>query len=601
MQDKTTRISLAPLLAVALLLPLSGCSGDAGEQTSESEGLSGTTHGSDSAATSSATSGVTAGSTGDSSSATSNASASAGSTDGATCGDGVVEADEACDGGECCTPGCALVADATPCVGGECQAGVCEPEPEPSVGPACLEGLFSGTPGELAELTIPIDFNGRPAIGDLDGDGFPDFVISRRDRIAGYTTCGEKLWDLPTQTNWDFPGHYFWNLTTYGYIGDADGDGAPEFLHIGGDWRTLLVYDGATGALERTIPLPGGADWMYVMLGRRADDRGDAATRVVVAGPAYASHFNVAAYDLRADEAAQEWAFSQPMGAAISVYLTPQAADLDGQGGDEIFYGTLALRETGEKLWQFDVGGMSQLSAIHASTVADIDPARPGLEAVHSVYAPHNGQPSLVAYGPEVNDEIWRTYSPHSELHPHQHAVGDFDVDRPGLEVLARNANGLNHWMTDAQGAVIRPNWRVPPGWENAGEYVQTIYWDAEPGAEVLYLERHVSNDGVHAIRSRMVVVSPADDSLRTPVFAGGVMEDTRTWTGVSDQEYFNPYEGAGLVVDMIGDGREEIFTWGDGAVTIVYNTGDAGVPRRWADTDYQIFKKISCYLYSPR
>lgn len=474
-------------------------------------------------------------------------------------------------------------------------------ETDAPVGPACLADLFTGTPGELAELEIPIDFNGRPAIGDLDGDGFPDFVISARDRIAGYSSCGDKLWEVPAQTNWDFAGHYFWNLTTYGYIGDADGDGTPEFLHIGSDWRTLLVYDGPTGALEHTIELPAEAEWMYVMLARRADDASDAATRVVVAGPALSSSFDVAVYDLRSGEATREWAFSQPMGAAISVYLTPQAANLDGTGGDEIVFGTLALREDGTKLWQFDVGGMSILSAIHAATAADIDPARPGLEAVYSIYAPNAGQPSLVAYGAEASSEIWRTPSPQSELHPHQHTVGDFDPARDGLEILARNGNGINHWMTDAQGTVIRPDWRVAPGWDGEGEYVQAIEWDATEGTEVLYLERHVENDGTHAIRSRMVVTSPIDDAPRTPVFGGGVMEDTRTWTGITDQAYFNPYEAAGIVVDMIGDGREEVFTWGNGLVTIVYATGDASFARRWPDGDYQALKKLSCPLYSPR
>ena len=118
---------------------------------------------------------------------------------------------------------------------------------------------------------------------------------------------------------------------------------------------------------------------------------------------------------------------------------------------------------------------------------------------------------------------------------------------------------------------------------------------------EVLYLERHVGNDGTHAIRSRMVVVSPLTDNLLTPHLAGGIMEDTRGWTGVTGQDYFNPYEAAALVVDLIGDGREEIFAWGNGKVSIYYNTGDENIPNRWGDPDYEIFKKMSCYLYSPR
>jgi hypothetical protein len=289
------------------------------------------------------------------------------------------------------------------------------------------------------------------------------------------------------------------------------------------------------------------------------------------------------------------------MGRAISVYLSPQTANLDGTGGDEILYGALALDGTGKQLWRFDVDGMSVLSALHAATAADLCPERPGLEVVYSVYAPKRGQPSLVAYGADSKGEIWRAYSPHSERHPHQHAVGDFDPNDVGLETIARNGNGLNHWIVNSCGQVVRRDWRVHPGWDGAGEYVQAVDWDGKPGTEVLYLERHVASDGTHAIRSRMVVVSPITDHPLTPQFAGGVMEDTRHWTGVTGKEYFNPYESAALVVDLIGDGREEILTWGNYRIQVYFKNGDERVAKRWGNPDYEMLKKVSCYLYSPR
>ena len=135
-------------------------------------------------------------------------------------------------------------------------------------------------------------------------------------------------------------------------------------------------------------------------------------------------------YDLRAGAPVREWRHTQPMGMAKSVYLTPQAARLNQAGGDAIIYGALAVDDAGQQIWRFDVGGISVLSALHAATAADLDPERPGLEVVYSIYAPRPGKPSLVTYGAEAKGEVWRSSSPHAERHPHQHAVGDFDPSR---------------------------------------------------------------------------------------------------------------------------------------------------------------------------
>ncbi len=523
------------------------------------------------------------------------------------CGDHKIDFGEYCDGQACCTQDCTMAPDGQTCPLGTCRDFICRQDAssvDSSADPiACLDHLFDGTPGDARELNIPIDFNGRPTIGDLNGDGVPDLVMSSRNRIAAYTVCGHKLWDVEASTNWDFSAHYFWNYTTYGYVGDADGDGQAEFLHIGADWTSLYVRNGANGQIENTISLPAGTTWMYVFLARRADDSGQASTRVVVSGPGYADTFAFASYDLRSGTpgGVGEWFFSAPMGTAKSVYLTPQAANLDGEPGDELFYGTLALSGNKDVIWLFNVGSMSMLSAIHAATVTDIDPNRPGLECVYSIYGPNAGQPSLVTFANQTSNAIWFAYSPSSELHPHEHAVADFIPSSPGLETLARNNNGLDHWMVDSAGQVIRQNWRIYPGWDGSGEYVQAIYWDSNPGAEVLYLERHTGDDGVHAIRSRMVIISVPLERVLTHHLAGGIMEDTRGWTGVSNQAYFNPYEAAGIVADLIGDGREEVLTWGNSKFTIYYNSGNKGVPKRWGNMDYELLKKISNPLYSPR
>lgn len=76
--------------------------------------------------------------------------------------------------------------------------------------------------------------------------------------MAAYSLSGTKLWQVPATTNWDYPRHYFWNWTSYGYIENGN------FLHIGADWKSLYVRDGKSGVVNKVIPLPAGK-WMYTL------------------------------------------------------------------------------------------------------------------------------------------------------------------------------------------------------------------------------------------------------------------------------------------------------------------------------------------------
>ncbi|WP_028583133.1 hypothetical protein [Desulfogranum mediterraneum] len=475
--------------------------------------------------------------------------------------------------------------------------------PEPSPLPECLAAAFEGPGGEVRAHSFAIDFNGRPAVGDLDNDGWPDYVISSKERIAAYDVCGRKIWDIKAGTNWEYPGHFFWNYTTYGYVGDADGDGATEFLHIGSDWRTLFVRDGRSGRVKYSYALSRDERWMYVFLARRGDDQDGAATRIVVASASYDPTVSLASIDLRGGCPRLEWQQRRAVHSqGMFMYPPPQTADLDGSRGDEIFHGALALRGNGELLWLADANSRTDNRGIHAFTVRDIDPSRPGLEAVYSLYNPLPGEPSIIAHGYGAGGkEIWESHSPHRNRHPHQHAVGDFYPGSEGQEILVRNGDGYNHWLLNCKGELLRRGWRVHPGWDGDGEYVQAVEWDHRAGTEVLYVERHMKVVRHRAVRPRLRVVSPLEQVPLTPIFGGGRMDDPQEWVGESRKGDFNPYEAAVLVIDLFNDGREELLTWGGNQVAIFYNSGSMPVPRRWNDQSYRMFKKISCPIYSPR
>ena len=461
---------------------------------------------------------------------------------------------------------------------------------------------FDGPTGRVRAYEIPIAFVGRMTIGDLNSDGQPDFVVSNRDSVAAYDASGDRLWQTDVGTNWDYPPDYdrgrhnFWHWSSYGYVGDADGDGDAEFLHIGDDWRTVYIRNGADGLVENRIVLSDDLPWMFVFLARRAGESGETATRVIVTTPAYYGTTRIEEWDVRSGAPERTWSVTMTHKELGNVaYITPRAANLDAARGDEIFFGGLALSETGDVLWHFNASGLG-LGGAHTLQVRDFDPDLPGLEATFSIYQPVEGKPSIVAYahGAE-NAEIGRAFSFNQKVrHPHQHVAGDFDLERAGLEVLSRSGKGFDHWFTDIRGNEFKPDWRPHPGWDDDGEYVYAIEWDEQPGTEVLYLKRHVPSPG----RPPMRVVSPHTDTFLTPIFGDATHDDPKSWSAVADD---NPYEAQGHTVDLFGDGREEILTWGDNAITIYYNSGDAGVPSRWGDADYMMLKKSWCQLYNPR
>ena len=472
-------------------------------------------------------------------------------------------------------------------------------------GPDCLPKLFEGATGSVKSHIIPLNFMGRIAVGDLDSDGYADFVVSNRDKLAAYNICGEMLWQKEASTHWDHPSHVYWNWTSYGYIGDADGDGRGEFLHLGSDWRTLYIRNGTTGVTKQKIVLPKGPKynkWMYVGLARRPGETGETATRVV-ASVMSSNGYDVVSYDIRAGRVKKEWAYRASIAkAGINAYAPPWTVDLDGRDGDEIVFGSVALTGLGREIWAFNPNMLSVLG-VHTLSVRDIDPLSPGLEAVISLYGPNKGQPSLVSYKDAYRPkENWRAFSPYRQLHAHQHTVGDFDLNSPGLETIARNGDGRNHWMVDLNGKVIRRDLRIDPGvnWGYAGQIIQGIEWDHKPGTELLYVERHVRR----RIMPRFLVTSTHSNSTLTPVFHGGDGSPVDDWYGEDRRSagyHDGPYEGAAHAVDLIGDGREEILTWGANKITIYYNSGHANVAKRWGDADYMQIKKIWCAVYNPR
>lgn len=483
----------------------------------------------------------------------------------------------------------------------ECSCNQPPPPPPPAL--ACLDGAFDGPTGTLKMLRVPVEWPGRITVGDLDHDGIPDIVVARRHALAAYNVCGKQLWKKANRADWDNvnvertaghdEGHVYHNWTSFGWIGDANGDGTNEYMNIAEDRRTLIIRDSATGKVEVGFDL-GPGQWRYVMVAKMADG----SPRVFVT--AKPGRLKMKSLDLR-DGLSVDWSVDHSY--RLTHYVPPQVADINADGSDDLYHGSAAVDgRTGALLWRYGFG-QHGIGGAHTGSVRQVDPSTPRLETVVSVYSPKSkSEPSLVIVDGRGN--IKKSF--HGGDHPHAHAVGDFQPNRPGLETFARG-DGQDHWMIDKDGNVIanvnlpRLHSRWGEDWgDDAGELIQTIQWNGGPEDELLLVERHVNLRNIP-----MMAVVGAKPITR--VFHGGI-DVRRTdpnplgWYGkVKEISDDGPYEGGAHVVDMIGDGREEVVALAHDQIVVYFNSGDAGVPKKWGDHAYMTRKKQWVQVYNNR
>ena len=105
--------------------------------------------------------------------------------------------------------------------------------------------------------TVPVwesarsGFANRIAIGDVNGDGWPDVVVAHTfqgtpdsSRVELYLNVGGTLDTLPVWMSYD-PGQYHSAVA----LGDVDGDGDYD-LAVGGWWDPLVVFENVGGTFS---------------------------------------------------------------------------------------------------------------------------------------------------------------------------------------------------------------------------------------------------------------------------------------------------------------------------------------------------------------
>ena len=342
------------------------------------------------------------------------------------------------------------------------------------------------TPASESYSYTPNDMS----VGDLDGDGEYELIVkwdpsNSKDNSAAktgnytgnvfidaYKIDGTKLWRIDLGRNIRAGAHY----TQY-LVYDFDGDGIAEIAmktsdatvdgtgkvigDANADYRTtsgtimsgneyLTVFNGKTGAAITTIDyLPGRGLISGDSYGNR-DNRMLAAVAYLdgvhpsmIFCRGYYTEVYIAAFDFDGKNLSLRWYSENP---TVGVGLYGQGnhnlsvADLDGDGFDELVYGSAALNHDGTLRYRT---GFGHGDAMH---VSDMDPDREGLET----YDVH--EDGLAAtYTEELRDKdgnvIWgtlqATYGDGTGVDNGRGLAADIDSTNRGFEMWSGTSGGI--------------------------------------------------------------------------------------------------------------------------------------------------------------
>lgn len=314
------------------------------------------------------------------------------------------------------------------------------------------------------------------SVGDLDGDGKYEIVVkwdpsnSKDNSQSGYTgnvyldaytLAGTRLWRIDLGKNIRAGAHY-----TQFLVYDLDGDGDAEVVcktadgtidgtgnvigNANADYRNssgyvlegpeyLTVFSGASGRAMETVnylPARGNVSDWGDSYGNRVDRflaciaylDGQRPSIVMCRG--YYTRSVLVAWDYRNGDLTRRWTFDSNNG--YSSYAgqgchSLSVADVDNDGRDEIIYGACVIDDDGRGLYST---GLKHGDALH---VGDFDPDRPGLE----VWQCHENSPYGATFRDARTGSIIFRYTASSDTG--RACVGDITANHRGCEVWASN------------------------------------------------------------------------------------------------------------------------------------------------------------------
>lgn len=355
------------------------------------------------------------------------------------------------------------------------------------------------------------------SVGDVDGDGVYELFLkwdpsnskdnSQKGKtgkvyIDCYRLTGQRLWRIDLGYNIRAGAHY-----TQFYVADFDLDGKAEmtcktsdgtvdgtgktigdgsksyrdssgFIITGPEYYTL--FDGATGAALDTIDYEPGRGTTTAW-GKSSDKTNrvdrfwgtvaylDGVHPCVVTGRGYYGRMTATAYTVKDKKLQKLWMFDTGTSSSTPGYgdgnHNSMAADVDGDGKQEIITGSTCIDDNGKLKWCLNKG---HGDAMH---IGDLDPSNPGIEA----WICHEDKPYGVSLvdcdtgkiifhndgsgdtGRCCGDNVWAG-NPGAELWGNKESDGSMPVKNAKGETLScrRPAiNFLSYWDGDLEREIL--------------------------------------------------------------------------------------------------------------------------------------------------
>ncbi len=387
----------------------------------------------------------------------------------------------------------------------------------------------------------------KVGIGDLDGDGEYDFVVKRPQgemdpsfdrpssttfKVEGYLNDGRFLWR--NDLGWSIElGTWYSPMVVRDFNGDGiadvaiktgEGDPRDEKGRVNTGPEYLSVWDGKTGKeIARTGWIPRGRseDWGDYTNNRMNRNMMGAAyldgkTPAILVLRGIYGLMKMDAWLLEGDSLRKAWSWTNEQAGwkyqgqgQHSIHV----GDIDGDGKDEILYGSIAVDHDGRTMWSTGLGHGDRFY------LTDVDPERPGLEVWYSYEDPHP-QNGVSLWDAKTGDLIFGTREEIEDNQIRGAMAGDIDPAYPGMEVWG------DRFFFTAKGEKIEGE--VPPQYG-------LVWWDADPLREI-----HARN-GI--------------SKWKGPVLADDIEGQVLIWA------------------DLWGDWREEIVTSVDGELRVYTTT----------------------------
>lgn len=424
------------------------------------------------------------------------------------------------------------------------------------------------TPSGEAYTYAPND----ASVGDADGDGELEIFLkwdpsnAKDNSHKGYTghvyiDCikfdGTLLWRVDLGKNIRAGAHYTQFMVydldqdgkaemvvktadgavdgTGAVIGDAQADYRNENGYIITGPEYLTVFEGSTGKALHTLDyVPQRGDWKPWgdSYGNRVDRYLgavaylDGKTPSVVMCRGYYTRTVLAAYDFKGGKLSQRWVFDSEedgnQGYRGQGNHNLRVGDVDGDGKDEIVYGSCTIDDNGKGLY---TTGLGHGDAMHLSV---FDPSRKGLQ----VWDVHENKKDGSTFRDAGTGEI--LFQVKSKIDVGRAMAADIDPRHRGMEMWSWDSGGIRNIKGEVTSEKVKVQATPTDSLSEVLSVNMAVWWDGDLSRELLD-------------KNRITKFNPALDRVDVLFEAKGAASNNGTKATPVIQG------------DLLGDWREEV------------------------------------------